>query len=101
MVPEYFLKNLRPQKHDIRSPLESQPGTQIRSFDESAPLPTLEELSIPINQNEKSIIIRALSKTYGNITMAAGILGVSRQNLSYKMKKYELNRNDFRTLSKK
>ncbi len=98
MVPDYFLKNLRPQKHGIRPPLESQPGTQIRSFDESAPLPTLEELAAPINQDEKSIIFRALSKTFGNITMAAGILGVSRQNLIYKMKKYELNRDDFRNI---
>ena len=100
MVPEYFLKNLRPKTHDIHPPVESQLNTQIRSFDVSAPLPTLEELSVPINQDEKSIIFRALSKTFGNITMAAGILGVSRQNLSYKMKKYDLNRNDFRTLSK-
>jgi arginine utilization regulatory protein len=101
MVPEYFLKNLRPRKYDIPVPSEEpRPGAQITSFDESAPLPTLEQLSAPINQDEKSIIIRALSKTFGNITMAAGILGVSRQNLSYKMKKYELNRNDFRTLHK-
>jgi len=89
MVPEYFLKNLRPKTHDIHPPVESQLNTQIRSFD---------VLSVPINQDEKSIIFRALSKTFGNITMAAGILGVSRQNLSYKMKKYELNRDDFRNI---
>ncbi len=100
MVPQYFLKNLRSKKHDVQPPLEPQPSTQ-KPFDASVSLPTLEELSVPINQDEKSIIVRALNKTFGNITMAAGILGVSRQNLSYKMKKYDLNRNDFRTLSKK
>lgn len=100
MVPEYFLKNLIPKNYEKDTPIESRAETGLREFYTNSPLRTLEEISAPINQDERSIIAKALGKTFGNITMAAGILGVSRQNLSYKMKKYELNRNDFRTLSK-
>ncbi|MCG8686879.1 MAG: sigma 54-interacting transcriptional regulator [Desulfobacterales bacterium] len=59
-------------------------------------LPTLAEMAAPAKQDEKSVIVTALTRTFGNITQAAGVLGVSRQNLSYKMKKYGLHRQDFR-----
>jgi len=43
-----------------------------------------------IEQREKEKIIEALSKTNGNITKAASLLGLSRQNLQYRIKKYGL-----------
>jgi len=43
-----------------------------------------------IERREKEKIIEALSKTNGNITKAAGLLGLSRQNLQYRIKKYGL-----------
>lgn len=98
MVPEYFLKNLMPQQPGIvhSETVSIPPENHHQSPGDS--LPTLEEVAAPIKQDAKSTIIKALSKTFGNITMAADILGVSRQNLSYKMKKYNLNRTDFRKI---
>ena len=48
---------------------------------------------------ELDLLKQALSKTFGNVTAAAALLGMSSQNLSYKMKKYNLSRNDFKQYS--
>ncbi len=45
---------------------------------------------------EKNMIHNALKKTHGNVSVAALELGISRQLLHYKMKKYALNRNDYK-----
>lgn len=101
MIPEYFLKHLRdsPLGNGQRksSPMPENFQTSPR---QNISLPTLEQMAAPLKNDENAIIAKALETTFGNITMAANILGVSRQNLSYKMKKQGLNRNDFRTLSK-
>ncbi len=76
------------------TPPEQAPAAPARS----GSLPTLAQMSAPAQQDEKAVIARALTTTFGNITQAAGILGVSRQNLSYKMKKYGLKRQDFRSV---
>ena len=44
---------------------------------------------------EKSILSRTLTETGGNITRAAVQLGISRQLLTYKMKKHGLSRSSF------
>ncbi|MDR1678111.1 MAG: sigma 54-interacting transcriptional regulator [Deltaproteobacteria bacterium] len=41
-------------------------------------------------------ISTALKTSYGNISLAAKILGVSRQLLSYYIKKYDINKGDFK-----
>ncbi len=108
MVPGYFLKSLKsgsektflPEIEPVPAIPTTQefPGVQVEKKIERS-LPTLEQMAAPMKQDEKTIIARALSTTFGNITQAADILGVSRQSLSYKMKKYGLSRNDFRTYS--
>jgi arginine utilization regulatory protein len=47
-------------------------------------------------QGEKTAIINALVNTNGHVSRAAESIGISRQLLHYKMKKYHLNRTDFR-----
>ena len=47
-------------------------------------------------EGEKTAIINALVNAKGNVSRAAGAIGISRQLLHYKMKKYHLNRSDFR-----
>ncbi len=76
----------------------SQQGQISESPSRSGALPTLAQMAAPALQDEKAVIARALTTTFGNITQAAGILGVSRQNLSYKMKKSGLKRQDFRSV---
>ncbi len=47
------------------------------------------------SEGEKTAIINALINANGNVSKAAGSIGISRQLLHYKMKKYHLNRADF------
>jgi two-component system response regulator AtoC len=47
--------------------------------------PSAETLSLP--EAEKTLIVRALEETKGNVSRAAKLLGVSRDTLRYKMKK--------------
>lgn len=49
-----------------------------------------------INNFEFDLIISHLRKTYGNITKAALLMGVSRRSLNYKIKKYDINVDEFR-----
>ena len=46
-------------------------------------------------QREEAAVKTALTRASGNVTQAAKILGISRQLLHYKIKKYKLQRIDF------
>ncbi|MDT8379269.1 MAG: sigma 54-interacting transcriptional regulator [Desulfotignum sp.] len=48
------------------------------------------------NEHEKKMVWQALMQFRGNITKSARKLGISRQLLYYKMKKYHLTRDQFR-----
>lgn len=99
MVPDYFLRNITEDNMNACPPLKNQ-VKEVSDYPSNnllQPFPTPEQpLSFPDKQNEKDVIIKTLTMTYGNVTMAARILKVSRQNLSYKLKKHGLNRKDFR-----
>jgi arginine utilization regulatory protein len=66
---------------------------------------TLSETRIPLEHGkslaesqadqERDAVRQALSKTEGNVTRAARILGISRQLLHYKLKKYGFSRDHF------
>ncbi|MCR2042873.1 sigma-54 interaction domain-containing protein [Anaerosalibacter massiliensis] len=65
--------------------LESNPKTNLFKYiDEGKVLPEL------MNDIEKKIIVEALSKNENNISKAARNLGIKRQTLQHKLKKYEL-----------
>jgi len=98
MVPDYFLRKIREclPKASFLRPGDME-GDMHPFQHDAGPLRPLKTETKPLkDQNEKDFIINALTTTFGNVTMAANMLGVSRQNLSYKLKKYGLNRNDFR-----
>jgi arginine utilization regulatory protein len=57
-----------------------------------APAKSLEQIRA---EGEKSAIFNALVNANGNVSKAAASIGISRQLLYYKMKKYNLNRKDF------
>lgn len=46
--------------------------------------------------SERRLLLSALRKTYGNVTLAAAELGISRQLMHYKMKKFMISKNDGR-----
>ena len=45
---------------------------------------------LSLEDNERSLLVRALEKTNGNQTQAARLLRVTRDTLRYKMKKFNL-----------
>lgn len=59
-----------------------------KDFDNGAPLNTT------IDRIEENIILQALEAAAWNFSKAAGILGVTRQNLHYKLKKYGIKKED-------
>ena len=61
----------------------------------SAPKPEYsvgQNIFAEIEEMEKQKIIEALKQTKANITKAAVLLGISRQNLQYRLKKYKIER---------
>src|SRR3954452_2037020 len=63
--------------------------------DGSAPVPNPAGMEIPtdglsLEDNERSLLVRALEKTDGNQTQAARLLRITRDTLRYKMKKFNL-----------
>jgi two-component system, NtrC family, response regulator AtoC len=63
--------------------------------DPSAPQAVAANLAIPtdgmsLEDNERSLLARALEKTNGNQTQAARLLRITRDTLRYKMKKFNL-----------
>ena len=45
---------------------------------------------LSLEDNERSLLVRALEKTDGNQTQAARLLRITRDTLRYKMKKFNL-----------
>ena len=68
---------------------------QIITAKQSSPEASAKSLVQMRTEGEKAAIINALANASGNISRAAGSIGISRQLLHYKMKKYHLNRTDF------
>jgi arginine utilization regulatory protein len=62
---------------------------------EQKPLQPLNHLAREQRVIERTSIEKALTDTGGNITRSSAELGISRQLLHYKMKKYHLSRTDF------
>jgi transcriptional regulator with PAS, ATPase and Fis domain len=57
---------------------------------EEAVAPAIPADGLSLEDNERSLLVRALEKTNGNQTQAARLLRVTRDTLRYKMKKFNL-----------
>lgn len=82
-LPEYFQEKSRALLQQVRedSPLPSRPEAQTP----------------PTGENEEAAaIINAMRAAFGNTTLAAKILGLSRQLLTYRLKKYHIDKRDFK-----
>ena len=72
-----------------------------RPHPEAAPRPaavTAESLSDRLKDIERDTLVRVLTENRGNITRAAKALDMSRQNLQYRIKRYQI---DIRSLRSK
>jgi len=78
---------------DVPADIRNAVGTAL-SLDREAPLPDPEQgagdVSLDIDTNERSLVMRALKQTGGNRTEAARILGISRRTLHRKLHTYGL-----------
>ena len=74
---------------DFNLPTEHYDNTSLPNFDSGLPL------TEAIEKVEATLINQALQTTHGNYSKAASILGVTRQNLNYKLKKYKITKEDF------
>lgn len=73
--------------HD--APADVSDGSSVPTY---SPSVSPENLYDTIRQQEKKNIIDALLSCNGNVTKAARILGMNRQQLVYRMRKYNINR---------
>jgi PAS domain S-box-containing protein len=74
--------------------LNSLPVATVRAEQKSPAALTLAqvlEAGISLEENERMLLKSALEKTGGNQTQAANILGITRDTLRYRMKKFNLN----------
>ena len=62
-------------------------GGELRRLPRSAEIPTD---GLSLEDNERSLLAKALEKTSGNQTQAARLLRITRDTLRYKMKKFNL-----------
>ena len=53
----------------------------------------LQALNMPLEEVEKTMLKRALEQTGGNQTQAARKLGITRDTLRYRMKKFRISEN--------
>ncbi|HEV2689671.1 MAG TPA: helix-turn-helix domain-containing protein, partial [Bryobacteraceae bacterium] len=57
----------------------------------AAPLPDEDApFDVSLEEAEKSLLLKAMEKAGGNQTRAAVLLGITRDTLRYKMKKFNL-----------
>jgi arginine utilization regulatory protein len=93
-LPKYMLIAMQEQKTDCQSiPLRTTLNQADQALQEAEePVEQLPAGSIieQLRQQEKEEIIIALKKSKGNIARAAEELGLSRQRLHYRLKKYSL-----------
>ncbi|HET8547988.1 MAG TPA: sigma 54-interacting transcriptional regulator [Bryobacteraceae bacterium] len=74
--------------------LASLPAATVRAEKKSPAALTLAqvlEAGISLEENERMLLKSALEKTGGNQTQAAHVLGITRDTLRYRMKKFNLN----------
>ena len=57
---------------------------------EQAPTPEVAPSDVTLEEAERNLLIKALEKASGNKSRAAVLLGITRDTLRYKIKKYDL-----------
>lgn len=78
-LPPHFMDRVRSRRGKGVSVNETVVGQEVRPLREA------------VEAVESDLIVRALQETEGNVQKASKQLGVPRQTLQYKMKKYEID----------
>ncbi len=88
-VIEGAMNILGEEEHYIE--LRHLPANMIRNSSEQRPVAGLEDCTLPeaLSLVQQNMVRHALTRTNGNITRAARLLGITRQALQYKLGKLE------------
>ena len=70
----------------LRTPRRPEGGVAVAA----APAMEIPTDGLSLEDNERSLLAKALEKTAGNQTQAARLLRITRDTLRYKMKKFNL-----------
>ncbi len=98
MLPQTFLDAVCLEQRQFSGPEPDIPfmaeTDESRSI--SSPAPDIKSLMEDKEKKEKALIKNVLKMTYGNVSASAQNIGITRQSLYHKMKKFGISRNDFR-----
>jgi len=110
LLPEYF-KNiifmaqgrLSPYGGEAEPPEESEahagarrPADFVRASFPTAAAPPMARHNIQVANDERVFILEHLEKSFGNVALAARLMGLSPQLLHYKIRKHGLSAHDFK-----
>ncbi len=90
--------NVRELKTVIESAVMRSDGDVIEPHElwlQDAPIPTDQPLSLNLEHVEAWAIRQAMQKTKGNITRAARVLGIARETLGLKLRKYQIAKDEW------
>ena len=92
-LPSYIRENMK--EHQMKTPRETE-LTHAEDGEDSRKYRIQKNINYMVDQYEKGIIQTVLTETSGNVSKCSTRLGISRQSLSVKMRKYNLRASDYK-----
>ena len=94
-IPNYFLEYLKKSVIKNKS-VKTAYDMAFKQSADSWELSEYKNLPLLVDNYERTIIESAMEKTRGNLTHCVKLLGISRQSLTVKLKKYKITSGEFR-----
>lgn len=94
-IPNYFLEYLKKSVIKNKS-VKTAYDMAFKQSADSWELSEYKNLPLLVDNYERTIIESAMEKTRGNLTHCGKLLGISRQSLTVKLKKYKITSGEFR-----
>jgi arginine utilization regulatory protein len=104
LMPEYFKNSVFYTQNVMKDPSSDGPGATgdsaiVGTVDVTKTMPPLAPYSSQkqaLRQGENRIICGFLAQSFGNVSLAARLMGLSPQSLHYKIKRSDINVEDFK-----
>lgn len=95
-LPSYIREKMKTESNQ-KNMKKNIPKKQESDGNES--LLITKNITHMVNQYEKSLLEQAMKESYGNLTHCGKLLGISRQNLSVKLKKHQISPENYKNKS--
>lgn len=92
-LPSYVREKMKSEAKNSR---EAYSGTVTSARQDSPRMTVNQNINYMVDQYEKNILDRALRDAEGRLSVCSRTLGISRQALAVKMKKYQLHADDYK-----